>query len=100
MGSDARAPRPLAASAFVIEDEAHAERMGKYASFDDAANELRRLAHLPWHKEPNAAPCLGWRTCGRSYQIVEYDASSGKQLRCTPALTVSAEGSEWLLPQP
>jgi hypothetical protein len=85
---------------FVIEDEAHAEQTGEYATMDDAVAELQRRAETPWDEVPNVAPCMSWQTCGRRYEIVEYDESSSpcKQLRCVPALNISAAGVEWLLP--
>ena len=86
---------------FLIEDERHAEPQGgNFQTFDAAMAELRRLAAIPWDQPPNVAPCQGWRTCGRSYEIVEYDESSQswRELRRIPALRVSAKGIEWLPP--
>jgi hypothetical protein len=83
---------------FVIEDEAHRDWIGEYASFEDAIAELQRRAGMPWDKAPNVAPCSSWRTCGRRYQILEYDASTTPwtQLRCSPALNISARGTKWV----
>ena len=62
---------------FVIEDDLHADQQdGSFASFEDAIEELERRAGIPWDEEPNQAPCLNWRTCGRHYVVIEYDASS------------------------
>ena len=58
---------------FVIEDEAHAYQFGEYICFEDAIAKLRRLSTTPWDEAPNVAPCTSWRTCGRRYQILEYD---------------------------
>lgn len=35
-------------SIFVIGDEIHAEQSGEYSSFDEALDELRRRADIPW----------------------------------------------------
>jgi hypothetical protein len=82
---------------FVIEDEAHAERSGEFASRDEALAELRRRAAIPWNEEPNQAPCMSWRTCGRRYEIVEYEveARPWKELRRERALDISAAGVNW-----
>ncbi len=61
---------------FVIEDEAHAEWFGEFPTLEAATAELRRLKELPWDEAPNVAPCTSWRTCGRTYEVVEYDTSS------------------------
>jgi hypothetical protein len=61
---------------FVIEDELHAEpQAGEFRSLADAVAELKRRALVPWDQEPNRAPCDGWRTCGRSYEITAAGAS-------------------------
>ena len=74
---------------FKIEDERHTE---------PHAGELRRLAHLPWDKWPNLAPCANWATCGRTYEVVEYDDSTQpwRELRRLPALGIDAQGVRWL----
>lgn len=61
---------------FVIEDDEHAEELGRYPHRVDAISGLRRLAQLPWDEDPNRAPCQSWQTCGRSYVLIEYDISS------------------------
>lgn len=84
---------------FKIEDERHAEpQPGEFTSLAGAAGELRRLAQSPWDKLPNVAPCTNWATCGRSYEVVEYDDSTRpwRELRRLPALEVDAEGVRWL----
>ena len=66
---------------FVIEDELHAEpQEGEYAS--------------------PIAPCTNWRTCGRAYEIVEYDTSSipWKELRRVPVLEIDSSGANWVKP--
>ncbi|MGD9645492.1 MAG: hypothetical protein AB7U73_07255 [Pirellulales bacterium] len=81
----------------VIEDEQHAELVGQFSSLEHALAELRRLAITPWDQHPNVAPCTGWRTCGRTYAVVEYDdtQSPWKELRRIPVLEVSAAGVNW-----
>jgi len=84
---------------FLIEDELHAEQQeGEYQSLVEAVAELQRRASLPWDQEPNAAPCLSWRTCGRTYEIVEYDTTSTpwRELSRIPYLEVTASGVRWL----
>jgi hypothetical protein len=61
---------------FLIEDELHSERQdGDFPTFDAAIAELQRRATIPWNEPPNVAPCQSWRTCGRNYEVIEYDAS-------------------------
>lgn len=85
------------ATSFQIEDEAHAEALGRFESLDEALAELRRLAQIPWNEHPNQAPCTSWRTCGRRYEIVAYDASAHpwREVRRLPALEVNAAGVQW-----
>jgi hypothetical protein len=83
---------------FVIEDGWHAEWIGEYVSREEAHAELRRLANLPWDAVPNCCPCMSWRTCGRRYHLIEFDASSDtwRRLSDEAVLDVSAEKTEWL----
>lgn len=83
---------------FVIEDELHAEWQGEFQTRQHAIAELRRRALIPWNEEPNAAPCTSWVTCGRSYELVEYDDSTvpWKQLSRALILEISASGVRWL----
>jgi hypothetical protein len=85
---------------FIIEDEAHAEPQGEFPTFDAAVAELRRRAAIAWNKPPNLAPCTSWQTCGRKYEIIEYDASGMplNELSRVPALEISAREVTWLLP--
>jgi len=80
-----------------IEDELHAEPQGEYPSLDEAMAELRRRASIAWDESPNVAPCSSWRTCGRNYEIVEYDDTQmpWKELRRVPALEISASAVVW-----
>ena len=85
----------------VLEDELHAETQADVATFEGAVAECERRAAIAWDQDPNVAPCLSWRTCGRRYEIIEYDASRPPwhEIRRVPALEVSAKGAKWLLPQ-
>ncbi|WP_242338447.1 hypothetical protein [Anaeromyxobacter sp. SG66] len=84
---------------FRIEDDLHAEpQPAEYDSLADALAELRRFALTPYGKPPNLAPCTSWVTCGRCWEVVEYDTST------TPWTTISREsyleidaaGARWL----
>jgi hypothetical protein len=73
---------------FVIEDELHAEpQAGEFRSLADAVADLKRRALVPWDQEPNRAPCEGWRTCGRSYEIVESTPRRARGRGCGACLT-------------
>ena len=82
---------------FVIEDERHAEPQGQFASLDLAMAELKQRATMPWDQFPNLAPCTNWRSCGRTYEVVEYDDSQlpWKELKRIAVLEVSAAGAKW-----
>jgi hypothetical protein len=82
---------------FVIEDERHAEPQAKFACFADAVAELRLRSRIPWDEPPNHAPCTSWRTCGRVYEVIEYDDAQErwKEVRHIPALEISATGVKW-----
>ncbi len=43
------------------------------------------------------APCQSWRTCGRDYEIIEYETSSlpRTQVKHYAGLEVSAKGIAW-----
>ena len=81
----------------MIEDEAHAEPQGNFQSRGEAIAELRRRAAIPWNEAPNLAPCTSWKTCGRRYELVEYDGSAEpwRELSRVPALEISARGISW-----
>lgn len=84
---------------FVIEDEIHAEiQDGRFDLFADAVEELKYRANIPWNEKPDLAPCSGWKTCGRKYEIVEYDISSNpwKEISRIAAIEISASGVKWL----
>ena len=82
---------------FVIEDDIHAEMHGQYSSFDEALDELRRRAGIPWDEAPNVAPCTNWKNCGRQYVVIEYDDSRRpwRELRRVLVLEVCAAGVKW-----
>ena len=82
---------------YCIEDELHAELRSEHSTLEEAVAELERLARVPWDADPNIAPCQSWRTCGRRYEVIEYDTSTEpwRQLRRLPALEVSAAGVVW-----
>jgi|HubBroStandDraft_5_1064220.scaffolds.fasta_scaffold39334_6 hypothetical protein len=78
---------------FVIEDELHSEQHGEFPSFIQAIDELRRRAAIPWNQEPNRAPCTSWKTCGRRYEVIEYD--NAEEVRRVSVLEVFASGVKW-----
>jgi hypothetical protein len=82
---------------FVVEDELHAEQMADFPTFEGALAHLEQLAQLPWHEEPNAAPCGNGEACGRRFEIVEYDVTARPWATIArhPALEVSAKGLVW-----
>ena len=101
--SDIRRVSPLfgnrgTSCVFVIEDEWHAEHIGRFDSRAEAQAELRRLAELPWDETPNLCPCTSWRTCGRRYHIVEYDTAPTpwRQISDDVLLEVSAARTAWI----
>lgn len=84
---------------FQIEDESHAEpQRGKFESYDDALNEIKNRAKIPWDKAPNRCPCSNWKTCGRHYQIIQYDDTTvpWKELNRYSILKISAKGIIWI----
>ena len=84
----------------MIEDEAHAEPQGEFESLDSALAELRRRAGTPWDVAPNVAPCTSWRTCGRRYEVVEFDTAESpwREIQRLRVLDISAEGVKWVEP--
>ena len=63
---------------FVINDEAHGDWSGEFSNFEAALQDLKARAKLPWDQKPNLCPCMSWKTCGRNYEIIEYDESDGE----------------------
>jgi len=83
---------------FVIEDEWHAEpQRGEFKSLEEAIDELRRRTQIPWNTEPNLAPCMSWRTCGRNYEIIEYDTTHTpwEVISTKSVLEIDAKGVRW-----
>ena len=85
---------------WMIEDEAHAEPQGEFESLDSALAELRRRAGIPWDIAPNAAPCTSWRTCGRRYEVVQFDTAESpwREIQRVHVLDISADGVKWVEP--
>ena len=83
---------------FVIEDELHAEQQGQFPTREQALAELQRLAAIPWDEEPNCAPCTSWRSCGRRYELIEYDdnITPWAEVSRTLLLEISAAGVQWI----
>ena len=79
---------------FLIEDEWHAEEHARFDTREQAIDELRRLATIPWNEAPNRAPSTSWMTCGRRYDLIEYDATTSPWTQLSRAfiLEISAEG--------
>jgi len=82
---------------FVIEDQRHAETISEHATLAEARHELEHLAQTRWDQPPNLAPCGSWQTCGREYEIVEYEtgAHPWKVVSRAGGLEISAEGLVW-----
>lgn len=80
---------------FQIEDEMHAEpQEGEFNTFDEALEELKKIARIPYDRYPNKCPCQNWKTCCRIYEIVEYDNSTihWKKVSSKEVLKISGEG--------
>lgn len=59
---------------FRIEDVDHCDVYGdKYSSLAEAEEVLRKLAKMPWNKEPNLVECVSCAPRGRVWTIVEYE---------------------------
>jgi hypothetical protein len=85
----------------IIEDIIHAEwQPGEFPTIADAFAELERRAAIPWNEHPNRAPCTSWKTCGRTYHIIEYDdsaATAWEERQRIPVLEISVAGVKWLM---
>jgi hypothetical protein len=86
------------ATMFLIEDENHSEWIAEFATRELAMAELRRLVDVPWDQAPNRAPCTSSRTCGRNYELIEYDDSREpwRELARSAVLKISATEVRWL----
>ncbi|MCP5062009.1 MAG: hypothetical protein GY936_06040 [Ignavibacteriae bacterium] len=82
---------------FVIEDEAHSELCGEFPNYKSALAELKKRAQIPWGEKPNVCPCTNWKTCGRNYEIIEYDNTKKPwdEKARTQVLEVSSRGIVW-----
>lgn len=69
--------------------------MGDFPALVEALAELQRLATVPWDQLPNRAPCTSWRTCGRSYELIEYDEAE-TEIRRSLVMEIGASGVMWL----
>lgn len=88
---------------FMIDDDRHAEpQAGEYPTREDALAEIVRRAALGWDEPPNRAPCMSWKTCGREYQIIEYDDSvlPWRTISVEPIMEIGADGVRWLIDRP
>jgi hypothetical protein len=84
-------------NSFVIMDEFHSELQSEHATLADAWTELLRLSKIEWDVAPNKAPCGSWQTCGRHYEIKEFDDSKQPSIliRTIDALQIDAKGVVW-----
>jgi hypothetical protein len=82
---------------FVVEDQIHAEPLGEFKTIAEAWAELARIARIPWHESPNTAPCQSWQTCGRDYEIIEYETGSLPWVETAryAGLEIGAKGIVW-----
>ena len=58
---------------FSIEDEVLSDvgpPPNEFADVEDAIEELRRRAGIPWNREPNRAPCASWPNCKRRWVLL------------------------------
>jgi hypothetical protein len=85
---------------FAINDSIHLDQEGTYRSIDAALARLRQLARQPWDAAPNRAPCSSWESCGRDWEILEYEVETIPwQLRETiPAVSISRDAVTWHSP--
>jgi hypothetical protein len=83
----------------LIQDDWHCElQQTEYTSFDDALEELRRRALILSTDPPNRAPCTGWRKCGRSYTLCEFEKTQTppwKLWRYAKIVDVDPTGATW-----
>lgn len=82
----------------LIQDDRHAElQKTEYRTFQEAVEELKTCAAIPFDQPPNRCPCTGWRTCGREYSIQEFEKSGPpwRLLRYVPVVKVLKAGVGW-----
>lgn len=82
---------------FVIEDELHADSMGRFPELSLALAELDRLSKIPWMEWPNVPPCGNLEKCGRRYELVDYDDTQTPwiELRRIEIFEITAKGIQW-----
>ena len=81
-------------SPYSLWDEKHCEIHGHFETLQEAMQELRQRATIPWDEPPNRAPCRSWRSCGREYYLrVTRPGSAGPER--ISAMTISADGIVW-----
>lgn len=82
---------------YIIEDQMHAERLGKYGSLSLAIKELKHLSSLSFETSPNKCPCSNSADCSREYEIIEYNTESEpwRELRRFGTLEISKNGVCW-----
>jgi hypothetical protein len=81
----------------LIQDDRHSElQKTEYASFQEAVEELRRRAAIPWNEPRNRCPCTA--NCGREYAVREFEKVEPppwKSLRKTVVVKVTRAGVVW-----
>ena len=84
---------------YIIEDQIHAEWLGKYESLPLAIQELKRLSSISFGTSPNKCPCSNSADCSREYEIIEYKTESDpwQELRRFGTLEISKNGMSWLV---
>lgn len=60
---------------YIIEDQIHCESIWEFKNLSDTINELQRLSNLAWNVDRNIAPCMSYETCGREYELIEYEVN-------------------------
>ena len=79
---------------WTVEDELHADHIGRYATCYEALAEVRRRLAQPWDGEENRAPCESWQTCGRHYILFPPSAASGEWISVA---RIDAGSVRWFL---
>jgi hypothetical protein len=82
---------------FGIFEDIHCESLGDYVDLEEALAEIERLRERRGMRLPIKAPCKNWKTCGRRYEVFEYDPSKPPPNLVCPVLTlkISAKGVKW-----
>ena len=74
---------------FVIEDDFHAEIMGRFQTRADALDRVARLAETPFTQSPNMPPCVAGDRCCRKYYLIEYDTETVPWTKLSAKLLLS-----------